>query len=273
MPLPPGDEHVMAERDVQEVVAQRSAASRSSKNAVGVKFLAAKLMPFIVTVAPLSVGMLIDETAERIGESYVKADLRVPTMAPTVRIKGTLDPYDAPSVLHDNEEYVSHDVVSHGTSAVCAVVLESNAPKFIPTSVTDAPELVGVFFGERLVGTGASNVNPPVLVPTTAEIVTAVLSLPPTPPFVAHLICVSLTQMLLPHNDGPRRTVGDRLAIPNPVPASVIEYTATGGPFALKNVVTGASNVKEFRIVPTMAPTETVSASLTPLPATPVHKA
>lgn len=129
MPLPPGDEHVMAERDVQEVVAQRSAASRSSKNAVGVKFLAAKLMPFIVTVAPLSVGMLIDETAERIGESYVKADLRVPTMAPTVRIKGTLDPYDAPSVLHDNEEYVSHDVVSHGTSAVCAVVLESNAPK------------------------------------------------------------------------------------------------------------------------------------------------
>jgi hypothetical protein len=78
-----------------------------------------------------------------------------------------------------------------------AVGVRESLPKFMPKSVTDEPALATALKVRTLLITGASYEKPCILVPTTAETVTAALIFTETPaagnPVLWHTTCVSVT--------------------------------------------------------------------------------
>ena len=97
--------------------------------------------------------------------------MRVPAIAATVTTESCLKGLPV-LALHTKEVDETQDVVWQAPPLRLAVAVCSLYPKFIPSSVIDAPPLSGPFL-DTTDTTGASNDSSPCIVPTTAEIVTA----------------------------------------------------------------------------------------------------
>jgi hypothetical protein len=144
---------------------------------VGVELMLAKLKPRTVKVMPPEIGELSAEPLDA-GESYVKPSALVPT---TVETKTTAasTPYPAGDLHVSEVADCQEDVLHINDEPTYTETVVSSFPKFMPSSVREAPPAAAKLDSGMFVMTGASNVKPLTRVPITADTVTAEFCLRP----------------------------------------------------------------------------------------------